>query len=352
MNVFVSAGASLLPPHLRIDKDVFLEPKELAQFRHGDFIENKLSDSDYHLINADKTVRRISNSQSRWLLYSGEMTWKKTSLSNDYSPEKRGLFLGFGTSDADDNIIPVGFSEKDRKCYVNTAMKDMQPTIGLTLLNTSCASQLAQHLDIRGDNAFFSPHSDAGASALIEGFYSISQQKSKIALCGGASQKISEWFYLSYEHTLRRRNFFNLTEASSCILLHSDESKSSAKLDNVYRTVIHNQSQYRNFFRGFKHQYDDFFSIVHTGLGSINYDFLSQDENVLTDIPTFYFDKTYGYSGASSIFLAINYLIEKWNGYRADIDTTAPGISSQALIINHGLQGSCMAVVLNFNRVE
>ncbi|WP_316425999.1 beta-ketoacyl synthase N-terminal-like domain-containing protein [Klebsiella oxytoca] len=349
MKVYVTAGATLLPQCFSIE-DTVNENRLIPSQNDGDmFIENMISDGDFQLCNVDKTVKRISNRQSRWLLHSGIKTWNDTTIGELASPEERGLFLGLGTSDCDDNVTPVGFSEKDKNSYVATALANMQPTIGLTLLNTSSASQLAQHLDIRGDNAFFSPHSDAGASALIEGIYSIYHQKNKIALCGGVSQKISDWFYLSYEKVLRDRNCLNLTEASSFIFIHNDAERASAQLGDIRRSLIHDQTQYQQFLKQYHHLARDSFALIHTGLGCDNYDYLEPDDYVFADVPTIKLERHLGYSGAASVFLAINYAIYRHNNGKANAGSRPPNPANQVLIINHGLHGNCAAMVLNFN---
>ncbi len=349
MKVYVTEGATLLPQCFCLE-DIARENLFIQQRNDGDmFIENVISASDFQLSNVDKTVRRISNHQSRWLLYSGIETWKRTSISELASPEQRGLFLGLGTSDSDDNITPVGFSEKDANTYVAEALTNLQPTIGLTLLNTSGASQLAQHLDIRGDNAFFSPHSDAGATALVEGFYSVYHHKSKIALCGGASQKLSEWFYLSYEKTLRERDCLNLTEASAFILLHDSEEQASACLSHLRRTVIHDQTQYQLFLKQYRNTAHNSLTLIHTGPGCNNYDFLEPNDNIFSDIPSIQLERHLGYSGAASIFLAVNYAIHRHKCCQAGTSVQPSNLVEQVLIIDHGLNGNCAAIMLNFN---
>ncbi|EHT04836.1 beta-ketoacyl synthase N-terminal-like domain-containing protein [Klebsiella oxytoca] len=349
MKVYVSAGATLLPQCFRIE-DTGKENFSIPLHNDGDmFIENMIADSDFQLCNIDKTVKRISNLQSRWLLHSGIKTWNDSTIGEFVSPEERGIFLGLGTSDSDDNITPVGFSEKDKNSYVATALTNMQPTIGLTLLNTSSASQLAQHLDIRGDNAFFSPHSDAGASAVIEGFYSIYHKKNKIALCGGVSQKISDWFYLSYEKVLRDRNCLNLTEASSFILIHNDAEHASAQLGHIQRSVIHDQTQYQRFLKKYHHLARNRLALIHIGLGCDNYDYLEPDDHVFAGVPSIKLERHLGYSGAASVFLAINYAIYRHNNGKANAGNQPPNLANQVLIINHGLHGNCAAMMLNFN---
>lgn len=349
MKVYVTEGTMLLPQCFCIE-DIANENLLMPQRNNGDtFIENKIADSDFQLSHVDKTVKRISNHQSRWLLHSGIETWKSTFIGELVPPEQRGLFLGLGTSDSDDKITPVGFSENDKKSYVATALTNLQPTIGLTLLNTSSASQLAQYLDIRGDNAFFSPHSDAGAAALIEGFYSVYHQKSKIALCGGASQKISEWFYLSYEKALRERNCLTLTEASTFILLHNNVEQSSGHLSQMRRAVIHDQTQYQHFLKQYCNTAYNSLTLLHTGPGCSNYDFREPKGNIFANTPAIQLEQHLGYSGAASVFLAINYAIHRHHRCKASAGVQPPTLVDQVLIINHGLYGNCAAMMLNFN---
>ena len=67
MKVYVTEGTMLLPQCFCIE-DIANENLLMPQRNNGDtFIENKIADSDFQLSHVDKTVKRISNHQSRWL---------------------------------------------------------------------------------------------------------------------------------------------------------------------------------------------------------------------------------------------------------------------------------------------
>lgn len=346
MTVYLTRGANLLPQALKLDDLYKTNLTSNAQSVRS------IDEGNYQLPTVDKMVKRVSNAQSRWLLWTGINSWD-LSLAQEVRPEQRGLFLGLGTSDADDTIDPVAFDANTTDDYINQVTTQMQPMIGLTLLNSSSASHLAQHLDIQGDNGFFSPHSDAGAIALIEGYYSIFEKHAKLALCGGGSQKISTWYKLSYAKLLDKYKQLTLSEAASFVTLHSNANYADAKISHVQRTFIHHKNDYYRLFESLKNRASHITQVIHAGLASQIYQQFDDLQLFFPNVYQFNIDRQLGYVGPASAFIALNLAIKlKQNQLIVrninEIESQNINSDMNTLIVIHS-DSSCIAVLVNFN---
>ena len=349
MTVYLTQGVSLLPQSLTLE-NLYQKyfPSNIQSIKY-------ISENDYKLPIVDKMVRRVSNAQSRWLLYAGINSWE-LNLAQKVQPHERGLFLGLSTSDSDDTIDPVAFDAKCTEDYVNQATTQMQPMIGLTLLNSSTASHLAQHLDIQGENAFFSPHSDAGAMALIEGYYSIYEKRNRLALCGGGSQKISTWYKLSYARLFDKYKSFSLSESASFVTLHTNATQADAKISYVQRTFICHKEDYHRLFKSEKIKTANITQVIHAGLASQIYNPFYELQLFFPNVYQFNIDYQLGYTGPASAFLALNLAIRlKQNRLIVNninnIDNQHINSDMTTLIIIHS-ESSCVAILVNFNMTD
>ncbi len=351
MGIYITGGVSLLSDDLSMDNII-----------DGTVKEARLSGNTLHLPNiigerfiqagtfimppVDKMIRRSAHAQSQWILYTGIKTWEN-SIGARFSPEQRGLFIGLGTSDSDNDVYCIASDTKDEESYVSRALVELPPLLGLTLLNTSTASQLSQHLDIRGDNAFFSPHVDSGGQALLEGYYSLKEQRSQFALCGGNSQKISPWYYLAYERLIKDRPWLPV-EAASFIALHNESQKADSEITHVYRMTCQNRHQYARFLsavRAWDLPPEQIIQVGKTERG-----FTALIEDFFPDVLQFNLDKAIGYTGAAAAFIAVNLAIEMdKKGLMVDnvnLNLTRRQPYRVALILVHGLENQCIAILL------
>ena len=152
-----------------------------------------------------RAVNKTTDKQSRWIIHAGFMTWRNA-FGNAKGDSRTGLFLGLATVNYEDATPIYRFTDHDPQTIADTMLQTTNPMSGITLLNTTVCSHLATELQITGANAAFSPHADAGAAALVEAYFSLSEDKCERALCGAGSQKISPWYFWEYESLFGNRN--------------------------------------------------------------------------------------------------------------------------------------------------
>jgi 3-oxoacyl-[acyl-carrier-protein] synthase II len=113
-------------------------------------------------------------------------------------PEEIGFYAAMGMVDYDvDALLPAvvksrnaqGSLDYDR--FFAQGYQEIYPLYPLAMLNNVAFCQVAIALDIRGENAVFSPHADAGLQAFAEGMATILEQKSRLVLAGGVSETLS-----------------------------------------------------------------------------------------------------------------------------------------------------------------
>jgi 3-oxoacyl-[acyl-carrier-protein] synthase II len=124
----------------------------------------------------------------------GEARLDKASLAG----EDIGLFAGMGMVDYHvDDLLPAVRKSSDSKGHVDYdkffsgGYQEIYPLWPLSLLNNISFCQVAISLDIRGENAVFSPYADSGAQAISEGAEALLAGKARAVLAGGVSMKVS-----------------------------------------------------------------------------------------------------------------------------------------------------------------
>lgn len=130
-------------------------------------------------------------------------------------PAEIGFFAGMGMVDyeIDDLILavlkssaPTGGLDLDR--FYTDGYQEIYPLWPLAMLNNVAFCQVAINLDIRGENAVFSPHGDSGVQAVAEGAKTLLEGKSRLVLAGGVSEKVSP-------SSLARAHHFGILNVSS-----------------------------------------------------------------------------------------------------------------------------------------
>src|SRR5262245_18790158 len=79
----------------------------------------------------------------------------------------------------------------DMDVFYARGYQEIYPLITLAMLNNVSLCEVAIQLNIRGENIVFSPHADSNGQAVAEGVKALREQKAKVALVGGVSEKIS-----------------------------------------------------------------------------------------------------------------------------------------------------------------
>lgn len=142
---------------------------------------------------------RIAGLQTWLLLRACTEAWEQAKLSGaGLSGRRIGLFAGLGPADYRPEDLfcaaqaSVGsFGAMDYERFFREGYRQIHPLWILSVLNNVALCQAAVRLGIQGDNAVFSPHSDAGARALWEGVQSVTEGRSDAALAGGVSAELS-----------------------------------------------------------------------------------------------------------------------------------------------------------------
>lgn len=112
--------------------------------------------------------------------------------------EDIGFFAGMGMVDYNiEDLLPSVLKSLnpsgglDYDAFFSGAFQEIYPLWPLSMLNNISFCQAAIDLEIKGENAVFSPHSDSGMQAIIEAYNSVLNNKATVALAGGVSEKVS-----------------------------------------------------------------------------------------------------------------------------------------------------------------
>lgn len=145
-----------------------------------------------------KLARMMDKHLPMLLLAAGEAHAAGGISQSGVPPEEIGFFAGMGMVDyeIDDLMLavlkssdPAGKLKLD--LFFSDAYQEIYPLWPLAMLNNVAFCQVAINLDLRGENAVFSPHADSGAQAMAEGVKTLLAGKARLVLAGGVSEKIS-----------------------------------------------------------------------------------------------------------------------------------------------------------------
>lgn len=142
---------------------------------------------------------RIMDKHSYMLMKSSRDAFKQSKLDNGaVPPEEIGYFAGMGMVDYNiEDLIPSVLESLDEKGHLDYnkfysgAFQQIHPLWPLSMLNNINFCQVAIDLGIKGENTTFCPHSDSGIHAVIEAYNTVIEEKAKVVLAGGVSEKVS-----------------------------------------------------------------------------------------------------------------------------------------------------------------
>lgn len=142
---------------------------------------------------------RLMDKHSYMLLRCTRDAFTQSRLDKSSLPgEDIGFFAGMGMVDYKvEDIIPSVMKSSDSKCnldynsFYSGGYQEIHPLWPLSMLNNITFCQVAIDLNLKGENAVFSPHSDSGVQAIVEGINAIRDKKIKAVLAGGVSEKVS-----------------------------------------------------------------------------------------------------------------------------------------------------------------
>lgn len=142
---------------------------------------------------------RIMDVHSLLLLMAGREAFRKAGPDvAGISSEDIGFFAGIGMVDYKiEDLMPAVLKSLaadggvDYQKFYAGAYQEIYPLWPLSMLNNITFCQVAIDLGIRGENTVFCPHADAGAVAVTEGLRTVLEGRSRLALAGGVSEKVS-----------------------------------------------------------------------------------------------------------------------------------------------------------------
>jgi 3-oxoacyl-[acyl-carrier-protein] synthase II len=139
---------------------------------------------------------RIMDKHSLMLLKASEEAYGQSGLSS-YDAEDRGLFAALGMVDYRiEDLLPavkksINGGILDYRTFFKKGYQEIYPLWPLSMLNNIALCQVAIRLSIRGENAVFSPHSDASLWAVHEAAMALARGHCRGALSGGVSEVVS-----------------------------------------------------------------------------------------------------------------------------------------------------------------
>jgi 3-oxoacyl-[acyl-carrier-protein] synthase II len=142
---------------------------------------------------------RIMDTHSLMMMKCSHDAYKEARLEvTSCAGEDIGFFAGMGMVDYHaEDLLPAVRKSSDHEGNVDYdkffsgGYQEIYPLWPLSLLNNISFCQVAISLDIRGENAVFSPHADSGAQAIAQGAEALLAGKARAVLAGGVSMKVS-----------------------------------------------------------------------------------------------------------------------------------------------------------------
>ncbi len=142
---------------------------------------------------------RIMDKHSFMLMKCAHDAYAQAGIARQGIPgEEIGLFAGMGMVDYKvDDLLPAVLKSRDSQGnfsyekFFSEGYQEIFPLWPLSMLNNISFCQVAISLDIRGENAVFSPHADSGIQAISEAVEVLIDKRAKVVLAGGVSEKVS-----------------------------------------------------------------------------------------------------------------------------------------------------------------
>lgn len=367
-NVFIRRGMEQLPgisgmEDLLDGKNVVIQPLPVERggglFNSAVMHAGLLSDSDLKQHGAGRMVRKSSEKQARWLIDAAATSWAKFTERGESG--ETGIFVGFDVLDCDDEVEECLAFGGDLSDYANRVLGDTKPLNGLTLLNSTAISHIAELLDITGVSGGFSTSADAGLQALIEGAYNIEEQRCRRALVLAGSAKINPWYLLRIRDQVSRwqHRGIQLTEAAGAVLVTTDERDANARLLACRRSFAAGAE-------GFYRNLDDFLSsvtrrqlplpgqVIIAGGSLWETDLSEVLPNFIPDVRLCDLDKLIGYTGPAAGVLSINLgllLLESGQGLdNREMLALSANMRSPVMVVACGAGGQvCYSVLGGIN---
>lgn len=194
---------------------------------------------DLSFLGVDRKTLRTMTRQSHLAVYGARLSLAQIDPSAGFDGSRCGLYLGLPTVDEEIPSWSVLESLKTRPHPADLAelfLRETPPFSGLTLLNSSACAHISSAFGLTGTMAAFSPFSDTGLQALIEGALSLVEDENEMALVGAVSPTVNPIRILQYDH-LSWRGPQHLGEGAAYMMLRKGlEAEHGVRIAGYGRT--------------------------------------------------------------------------------------------------------------------
>ncbi|OHU64452.1 beta-ketoacyl synthase N-terminal-like domain-containing protein [Mycobacteroides chelonae] len=157
-------------------------------------------DPDASTLGIHRKALRTTVKQTRLAMYGAQLSLKGIS---DVGRPEWGAYLGLPMVLSP--LLPqcdtpdLGKVAQDPEKITELYLRDIPPFFALTDSNNTVAGHIAILFGLTGPTSVYSPFSDAGMQALIEGALAVAEGDCETALVGAVSPSISPWLALQYD---------------------------------------------------------------------------------------------------------------------------------------------------------
>jgi 3-oxoacyl-[acyl-carrier-protein] synthase II len=159
----------------------------------------QVSGLDPSVLNIHPRDARIMDKHSFMLMKCSHEAYRQARLDTGHvQGEDIGFFAGMGMVDYDvEDILPAVRKSAgpgaglDYNAFFSHGYREIYPLWPLSMLNNISFCQVAISMNIRGENAVYSPHADSGMQAVVDASHTVIDKKAEVAVAGGVSEKVS-----------------------------------------------------------------------------------------------------------------------------------------------------------------
>ncbi|MHB6908908.1 beta-ketoacyl synthase N-terminal-like domain-containing protein [Streptomyces sp. CB02959] len=162
-----------------------------------------VDDLDAATLGVHRRVLRTSEKQARMALYGARLALAGPAERGPVGGPGWGLYLGLPT--VDEELLRFGALDRLHKAAGSPGEvaalygREVPPFSGLSHLNSTAAAHISAVFGLTGAMAAYSPFSDAGLTALIDGALSVAEGENEAALVGAVSPKVHPLLFAQYE---------------------------------------------------------------------------------------------------------------------------------------------------------
>ncbi|MFJ8469436.1 beta-ketoacyl synthase N-terminal-like domain-containing protein [Streptomyces swartbergensis] len=163
-----------------------------------------VDDPDAATLGVHRRVLRTSEKQARMALYGARLALAGPAADGPVGGPDWGLYLGLPT--VDEELLRFDALERLHKVAGQPGEvaalygREVPPFSGLSHLNSTAAAHISAAFGLMGAMAAYSPFSDAGLQALIDGVLSVAEGENEAAVIGAVSPKVHPLLFAQYEH--------------------------------------------------------------------------------------------------------------------------------------------------------